>query len=58
MDFDTFDKTEIRITAKQAQIMLDLIKKLSMDDMTTEDIYAVNSLHYSLQAVKDAYNVR
>jgi len=58
MDFDEFDKTEIRISAKQAEIILDLLKKVDMDEMTIEDVYAANSLHYSLQAVKEAHNER
>ena len=48
---DAFDKTTIRISVKQAEILLDLCKQVSVSDMTIEDVYALNSLHYSLEAI-------
>jgi hypothetical protein len=53
MKFDLFNKTEIRISVRQAEIMLDLFNKLDMREMSTEEVYAANSLYYSLLAVKN-----
>lgn len=50
---DDFDKTTIRISVKQAEILLDLCRQISTSDMTIEDVYALNAIHYSLQAVAD-----
>jgi len=52
-EVDAFDKYTIRISVKQAEILLDLIRKLDMSEMTTEGVYAANSIHYSLQAIKE-----
>ena len=50
---DAFDKTEIRISVRQAEILLELCRQVDMSGMTTEDVMALNSVHYSLEAVKD-----
>lgn len=51
--FDAFGKTEIRISPRQAEILLELCKKMDVSEMTMEDVYALNSIHYSLEAVKE-----
>ena len=50
---DDFDKTTIRISVRQAEILLDLCRQLSTSDMTIEDVYALNAVHYSLKAITD-----
>lgn len=50
---DNFGKTEIRISPQQAQILLDLCKTVDTSTMTIEQVYALNSIHYSLESVKE-----
>lgn len=50
---DLFDKTEVRMSARQAQILLDLLRDIDMSNMTAEDVMTANGLYYSLEAAKD-----
>ena len=50
---DAFNKHTIRISVKQAEILLELIRKLDQSKMTLEGVYAANSIAYSLQAIKE-----
>lgn len=53
-NMDDFGKTTIRISPRQAEILLELVNKhTEVSDLTAEDVYALNSIHYSLQAVKE-----
>ena len=54
---DDFNKTTIRISVQQAEILLELCKTVDTSEMTIEQVYALNSIHYSLQAVKEKANV-
>lgn len=50
---DTFGKATVRLSAQQAELILEVLRNASMEHLTIEQVYAMNGLHYELQMLKD-----